>query len=224
MTILDGNGNPIDIASTPAFSLEPSGQVKVSDELAFSVYMGSIDPALLGSLSISVQFAQGGVNDGSPISSSLDVVNPCLNVTPVASSLTTQMYKSGAIAKTYTIPAFSINPPQCPLTYSYTSSDSSQTDGLVTFDGATGVFTFDGTASLGEYTLTVTASNPASPSKTASTTFPLKVVAKYCNEAAFTFQSSVFVERTYKFPLDPLKYEWTPPVATGDLDLQCGIL
>jgi hypothetical protein len=64
------------------------------------------------------------------------------------------------------------------------------------------------------YTLTVTATNPEN-GETASGTFAFKITNP-CETAVISYQQSVFVDKTYDFPLEPVVYSWIDPFTTSN--------
>jgi hypothetical protein len=76
---------------------------------------------------------------------------------------------------------------------------------------------------IGNYTITLTGTNPFNPTEFGSTSWNVEVIKKPCSDAEINLQTSMFVDQTYDLPLTPVHYSWTPPLATSDLTADdCG--
>jgi len=88
--------------------------------------MATIVADLIDTFDVTISYAIGSGSFDSSVSFQVRVINPCVGIQPVPSSLSdhtykiSQIYKINAPAKMYTFVAFGMTPSFCTLMYSFT--------------------------------------------------------------------------------------------------------
>lgn len=72
----------------------------------------------------------------------LDVVLPCTSLTITPSTLTDQEYTITDTVFSYQFDAFTVDPPECSLDYSFSVTDAAGTAAIQNFDSVTRTFSF----------------------------------------------------------------------------------